>query len=106
MAAFQTVAVEFSEATAATFEVVAAKTGKRIAVTGYHLGAAGTNTVKFSGTADLTGPIPTVAGSQLVATGSPDNVLFKVETSVALSVTLSAANSVCGYINYVILDER
>lgn len=105
MAAFQTVAVEFSEATAATFEVVAAVPGKRIAVTGYHLGAAGTNTVKFSGTADLTGPIPTVAGSQLVATGSPDNVLFKAEAGVALSVTLSAANSVAGYINYALITE-
>jgi len=54
-------------------------------------------------TTDLTGPIPTVAGSQLVAVGSPDNPLFKTTAGSGLSVTLSASNSVAGFINYVVL---
>ena len=210
MAAFEIQRYAFSNATADDYEIVTALTGKKIAVVSYHLGAAGTNTVKFTdtitdevqtvtvtngdttdsftltysgqttgaiawdasaatvtsalealsniavgevvvtyvsaadggvytitfagtladtnvaqltstptgcsvahatttaggSTTDLTGAIPTIAGSQLVAVGSPTNPLFKTGEGKALSVTLSAANSVAGYINYVILDER
>ena len=213
MAAFEIQRYAFSNATADDYEIVAAVTNKKIAVVGYHLGAAGTNTVKFTdsitdevqtvtltgaptggtftltyagqttagiaynasaaavtsalealsnigvgevvvtgsaggpwtvafaltladtnvaamtasgasltggtapdvaiatttaggSTTDLTGAIPTVAGSQLVAVGTPTNPLFKTSEGKALSVTLSASNSVAGYINYVILDER
>lgn len=210
MAAFEIQRYAFSNATADDFEIVSALSGKKIAVVGYHLGAAGTNTVKFTDTivdevqtitvsdgdttdtftltysgqtttdldwdadaatvttalealsnigvgdvdvsyasaadggvytltfagaladtnvteltstptgctvvhdtttvggttTNLTGAIPTIAGSQLVAVGSPTNPLFKTSEGAALSVTLSAANSVAGYINYVILDER
>ena len=210
MAAFEIQRYAFSNATADDFEIVTALANKKIAVVSYHLGAAGTNTVKFTDTivdevqtvtvtngdttntftltyagqttsaldwdasaaevtsalealsnigvgdvvvtytaaagggvytltfagaladtnvaeltsagtgcdvahgtttvggttTNLTGAIPTVAGSQLVAVGSPTNPLFKTSEGAALSVTLSAANSVAGYINYVILDER
>lgn len=212
MAGFQVTTYAFSQATADDFEIVAAVTDKRIAVVGYHLAAAGTNTVKFTdtitdevqtltvtgaptggtftvtysgqttgniaynasaatvqtalealsnigageavvtgsaggpwtvtfagtladtnvdamttdaalltggttpdvvvatstaggSTTNLTGPIPTVAGSQLVARGTPEEPLFKTTAGKALSVTLSAANSVAGYINYALITE-
>ena len=212
MAAFEIQRYAFSNATADDYEIVSALSGKKIAVVSYHLGAAGTNTVKFTdtitdevqtltvtgaptggtftvtysgqttgtsaynasaatvqtaleglsniaageavvtgsaggpwtvtfagtladtnvdamttdaalltggstpdvvvatstaggSTTNLTGPIPTVAGSQLVARGTPEEPLVKTTTGKALSVTLSAANSVAGYINYTVVPE-
>lgn len=213
MASFQIQTVPFSKATADDYEIVTGSSGKKIAVVGYHLAAAGTNTVKFTdqitdevqtvtitgsptggtftltysgqttsgiaynasaatvatalkalsnigdddvsvsgdaggpytvsfigaladtdvaaltasgasltggttpgvtiatvttggATTDLTGPIPTVAGSQLVAVSDPSTPLFKTSEGKALSVTLGSSNSVAGYINYVVIDER
>lgn len=212
MAGFQLTTYAFSQATADDFEIVAAVSGKRVAVVNYHLAAAGTNTVKFTdsitdevqtltvtgaptggtftvtysgqttgniaynasaatvqtalealsnigageavvtgsaggpwtvtfagtladtnvdamttdaalltggttpdvvvatstaggSTTNLTGAIPTVAGSQLVASGSVEEPLFRSTASKGLSVTLSAANSVAGFINYAVITE-
>lgn len=96
MASFQVQRYAFSNATADDYQIVTGLTGKKIGVVSYHLGAAGTNTVKF--TDEITDEVQTVT-----LTGSP---LFKTSEGKGLSVTLGSSNSVAGYINYVILDER
>lgn len=64
-------------------------------------------TVTSGGTkTDLTGAVPTVAGSQIRWQGSASEPLFKTGESSGLSVTLSASNSVAGIVNYVVIDER
>jgi len=55
---------------------------------------------------DLTGPIPTVAGTQIRWQGTAAEPLFKSAEGAGLSVTLGSSNSVAGIINYVVIDER
>ena len=69
MAAFEIQRYAFSNATADDFEIVTAVPNKKIAVIGYHLGAAGTNTVKF--TDEINDEVQTVT-----LTGAPTGGTF------------------------------
>jgi hypothetical protein len=94
----------FSQSTAATHTVVAATAGRKVRVTGYHLVAGGTNTVKFADTtpADLTGAMPVVANGALQAAGTADTPLVQTADGKGLTIVLSAAQAVTGYVTYTL----
>lgn len=89
----------FDQNTAATHEVVAAITGYRIVVVGYHLVSGGTNTVVFkSGSTARTGAIPVAAAGNLAM--PPVGPLFATTAGAALNITLSGAQQLAGYVIY------
>lgn len=94
----------FSQNTAATHEVVAAVTGKRIIVTGYELTAGGTNTVVWkSASTALSGASDVVSGTRL-AQPLTDGFYLATAKGEALNITLSGAQKLAGYVNYQVVE--
>jgi hypothetical protein len=94
----------FSQSTAATFEIAAAKTGFRIQLLGFVLSSAGVTVATFkSATTAITGPFQFVAGSCVpVPPQSPLDPVVMAETTSgeALNLTLSLAVAVGGQVWY------
>lgn len=90
-----------SKSAAATAEIVAAVTGKRIRVLAYTLVASGgANSVNWeNGTTDITGVMDLPNDTSLSAS-SPDG-LFETSVGTALQLTQSAATLVAGHVTYI-----
>ena len=83
--------------------VAAAATGLKIKVASYVVIAGGTVSVKFqSGNTDLTGPMPFVANSGVVAPGQVSSHWFETAANTALNINLGSAVQVSGHVGYFI----
>jgi hypothetical protein len=94
----------FSQSTAATHAVVAAKPGYRIKVLGIVLSSAGTVTGTFQSASTALFPVYFVAGKNFIAVpGSrlDTPTLFESVSGEALNITLSDAIAVGGFVLYV-----
>ena len=84
--------------------LVAAVTGQTIKVTGFAIVSAGTVAVTFKSGASpsLTGAMPLVINQALVVTGSTNGILFETASGAALTVTLSDAIAITGFLTYIV----
>lgn len=94
----------FSQNTADTHTVVSGVASRKIRVVAYHLVSGGTNTVKFAdGTpADLSAAMPVVANGQLQSAGSANTPLLQAASGEDLTIVLSGAQSLNGYVTYTL----
>lgn len=103
--------IDFNAAIAASASgdntIVAAIAGKRIAVYGYVLVAAGAVTARFesgAGGTALTGQMSFAANGGVSCPLSSGKAWFITTTSQALNLELSSAVSVAGHITYEYID--
>jgi len=92
-----------SESTAATNELVAAVTGKKIVVLNYAIVATAAVGVNFeSATTDISGVMQLGANGGIAHTDNEFG-LFETAAGAALAMTSDAAVQVSGYLTYVVV---
>ena len=85
-----------------TGAIIAAVPGKEIVVTGYFLVATGGTSFKFTDSAgDLSGSVPLAAGAGVAYAGGMDAPAAAATLSSAVTITLSAPDTVTGHVAYV-----
>jgi hypothetical protein len=90
---------------AASGEVVAAVTGKKIRVLGYVLAAAGAVSVNWeNGTTDISGVTSLITGTPVSYAGGWDAPAVETSAGAALNLTLSGAVQVSGHVTYIEVD--